>query len=569
MKRNTEYQTREIRDLRDMLNQSAVLFKDNAAFKIKDEQENISTITYSRFKNDVDALGTALIALGLKDKFIAIHSENRYEWGTSYLAVVNGTGVVVPLDKELPVNETENLLLRSNASALIYSGKYEEEFRKLAPSLPNIQYFINMDKVEDEGNFLSYQKLILKGAALLNSGDRSFQDAEIDPNVMKILLFTSGTTDLAKGVMISHNNLCSNLMAVIKVIKIDASDSFLSILPLHHTYECTCGFLAPLYCGCSIAFNEGLKHIGKNLKEYSPTLVLVVPLMLEGMYKKIWDGVAKKGKLKLVKTMLKISNFLMNLGIDLRRKLFGSILESFGGKLRLAVSGAAALEPSVARGLRDFGLHAIQGYGLTECSPIVTANRIDNYKDHSIGLPIPGVEVKLANIDEDGIGELIVRGDNVMLGYFNNPEATSKVIKDGWFYTGDLGTVDEDGFYTITGRKKNVIIAKNGKNVFPEEVEAYLNKSPYILESLVSCKEGKGHDENTVFAQIVPDIEVMKLLLGKEEFGKDEIYSLISAEVKAANKLMSSYKRVDDFEIRDTEFAKTTTKKIKRFVETE
>ena len=567
MKQNAEYKVREISDLKDMLNQSAVLYKDNAAFKIKDENENISSITYSAFKNDVDSLGTALIALGLKDKFIAIHSENRYEWGTSYLAVVNGTGVAVPLDKELPVNETENLLIRSNTSALVYSGRYHEEFKQLAASLPNVKYFINMDADEDEGIFLSYKKLLKKGAALIESGDRSFLDAKIDPKVMNILLFTSGTTDLAKGVMISHNNLCSNLMAVIKVIKIDVSDTLLSILPLHHTYECTCGFLAPLYCGCSITFNEGLKHIGKNLKEYSPTLVLVVPLMLEGMYKKIWDGVAKKGKLKLVKTMLKVSNFLRHLGIDLRSKLFKSILENFGGKLRLAVSGAAALEPTVAKGLRDFGLHTIQGYGLTECSPIVTANRIDNYKDHSIGLPIPGVEVQLVNKDEDGVGEIIVRGDNVMLGYFNNPEATAKVIKDGWFYTGDLGTIDEDGFYTITGRKKNVIIAKNGKNVFPEEVEAYLNKSPYILESLVSGKEGEGHDETTVYAQIVPDLEMMKLLLGKEEFGKDEIHSLISAEVKAANKLMSSYKRVDGFEIRDTEFAKTTTRKIKRFVE--
>ncbi len=567
MRQNAEYKVREISDLKDMLNQSAVLYKDNAAFKIKDESENISAITYAEFKNDVDSLGTALIALGLKDKFIAIHSENRYEWSTSYLAVVNGTGVVVPLDKELPVNETENLLIRSNTAALVYSGRYHEEFKQLAASLPNVEYFVNMDADEDEGIFLSYKKLLKKGAVLMESGDRSFLDAEIDPNVMKILLFTSGTTDLAKGVMISHKNLCSNLMAVIKVIKIDDSDSMLSILPLHHTYECTCGFLAPLYCGCSIAFNEGLKHIGKNLKEYSPSLVLVVPLMLEGMYKKIWDGAAKKGKLKLVKTMLKISNFLRHLGIDLRSKLFNSILESFGGKLRLSVSGAAALEPTVAKGLRDFGLHTIQGYGLTECSPIVTANRIDNYKDHSIGLPIPGVEVKLADTDEDGVGELIVRGDNVMLGYFNNPEATANVLKGGWFYTGDLGTIDEDGFYTITGRKKNVIIAKNGKNVFPEEVEAYLNKSPYILESLVSCKEGNGHDENTVYAQIVPDLEMMKLLLGKEEFGRDEIQSLISAEVKAANKLMSSYKRVDNFEIRDTEFAKTTTRKIKRFVE--
>lgn len=560
------YKVRYIRDLKDMLNQSVQLFGNNTAFLLQDKEGNYTKkVRYTEFKKDVDALGTSFINMGLKGGFIAVMGENRYEWCVTYLAVANGTGVIVPLDKELPVSELQNLLIRSKSVALVYSGKYQEKIEQIKPALTAIKYFINMDLDEDKDSYLSYQKLVEKGKALIEDGDRSFLDSEPDAEKLSILLFTSGTTDLAKAVMLSHKNICSNMMAICKSMYVDDTDSVLSILPLHHTYECTAGFLAMIYNGAMIAFNEGLKHIAKNLKETSPTILIAVPLILESMYKKIWDTAAKKGIDKKLRMAIFISNALRKIGIDLRKKLFKSIIDNVGGRIRLVISGAAAIDPSVSKGFRDMGIFLLQGYGLTECSPIVTCNREKSFKDESIGLPLPGVEVRIDNPGEDGIGELVVRGDNVMLGYYENPEATNKVLKDGWFHTGDLGTVDKDGFFRITGREKNVIVTKNGKNIFPEEVESYLNKSPYILESLVWGAEDED-GETYVWAQIVPDMEIIQ-----GEFGPDispeDIHKLISREVKAANRNMPLYKWVRKFELREKEFEKTTTRKIKRYLE--
>jgi len=322
-----------------------------------------------------------------------------------------------------------------------------------------------------------------------------------------------------------------------------------------------------IYNGCCISFNEGLKHISKNLKEFKPTLLLSVPLILENMYKKIWDQASKKFSLKIkLKVAIVLSNFLLTfLKIDLRKTLFRNILDSVGGRLRIVISGAAAIDPAISKGLTSMGINILQGYGLTECSPIVTVNPLENCRYDSVGKPLPGIEIKIDNPDEEGIGELVVKGDNVMIGYYENPLATEKVLKDGWLYTGDLGYVDDFGFYYITGRKKNVIVTKNGKNIFPEEVEAYLNKSPYILESLVWGKYDENSGETFVNAQIVPDMEIIKQKLKLDNPSYDDIYSLISHEVKAANKNMPSYKHVRSFTIREDEFAKTTTKKIKRY----
>jgi long-chain acyl-CoA synthetase len=567
-KKEKFFETRHITDLKDLLNQSVQLFANNNAFILQDEEGNYTKkVTYKDFKADVDALGTSFINMGLKDKFIAVMGENRYEWCVTYLAVANGTGVIVPMDKELPVAELQNLLNRSRSVALVYSGRYQEKIESIKHSLPSVKYFINMDIEEDKNGYLSYRKLIEKGNSLIASGDTTFIDAKPDPEKLSILLFTSGTTDLAKGVMLSHKNICSNIVSICKTMYIDDTDSVLSILPIHHTYECTCGFLAMIYNGCSISFNEGLKYIGKNLKDAAPSILLAVPLILEAMYKKIWDTAAKKGMDKKLRLAVKISNLLRKVGIDLRKKLFKSIHENVGGRIRLVISGAAAIDPAISKGFRDLGIFLLQGYGLTECSPIVTCNREENFKDESIGLALPGVEVKIADPGPDGIGELAVKGDNVMLGYFENPEATNAVFKDGWFYTGDLGTVDKDGFFRITGRKKNVIVTKNGKNIFPEEVEAYLNKSPYILESLVWGAEDSDYDDTYVWAQIVPDMEQIQDKFGRQDVSKEEIYNLISQEVKEANKNMPLYKRVRRFELREKEFEKTTTRKIKRYVE--
>ncbi len=563
------YNVRPVENLRKMLDRSVELFGEKNAFLLKLSDNNFKEVKYREFKQEVDALGTALINMGLKDSSIALISENRYEWCVSYLSVVNGTGVVVPLDKELPSVEIENLLLRSGAKAVIFSGRHKEEILSLRPALPGLRYLIDMDGLNDTDSILSYRKLVEKGMELLAAGDRSFLDAEIDREAMSILLFTSGTTDLAKGVMLSHKNLCTNLMAVCSVLHIDEKDSSLSILPLHHTYECTCGFLVMIYNGCTIAFNEGLKHISRNLKETSPTILFLVPLILESMYKKIWDQAGKKRGMKIkLKAAIFISDFLYNVfKIDLRKTLFKQIHESIGGRVRLVISGAAAINPQVSKGLRSFGIRVVQGYGLTECSPIVAVNTDKQFKDASIGPSLPGLEIKIDGPEHSGVGEIAVKGDSVMLGYYKNEAATQKVLKDGWFFTGDLGHVDDEGFMYITGRKKNVIVTKNGKNIFPEEVEAYLNKSPYIQESLVWGKYEEESGETYVNAQIVPDFDEIKQKLRMAELSLDDVYRVINAEVRSINRNMPLYKRIRDFSVRENEFAKTTTKKIKRYVE--
>jgi len=569
VKKLDEYSVRKISSLKDMLSQSTELYANENAFLVKISDDNYKGIKYSEFKNDVDALGTALFDMGLKNGYIAVMGENRYEWCVTYLSVVNGTGVIVPIDKELPSSEKSNLLKRSGAGAIIFSGKYHAEMEKIRKEHKSLKYYIDMDLDNDEDGFLSYKNIIEKGRHLLESGNRDYLDLEPDPEGLSILLFTSGTTDLAKGVMLSHKNICSNIMAVSRVMYIDHMDSVLSILPLHHTYECTCGFLAMIYNGCCIAFNEGLKHIGKNLKETKPSILLAVPLIIEGMYKKIWEQAGKK---KGMKTKLKVALFISGVlyslfGVDIRRKLFKPIHDNVGGRIRLVVSGAAAINPDVSKGFRKMGIKVIQGYGLTECSPIVTCNR-DNYlKDASIGLALPDVEIKIADADTNGIGELVTRGDNVMLGYFENTLATEKILKDGWLYTGDLGHVDREGFYYITGRKKNVIVTKNGKNIFPEEVEAYLNKSEFIMESIAYGTDDKASGETIVNALIVPDIEAIKEKHNVDKISENDIYNIINAEVRFVNRAMPLYKRVMGFKIHKDEFEKTTTKKIKRYVE--
>ncbi len=563
------FKVRPVTDLKDMLEQSSRLFGDRDAFWIKAGGGNYTGITYTAFKKDVEALGTAFMQLGLKGGSIAVLGENRYEWCVTYLAAVNGTGIIVPLDKELPVFELENLLVRSKASAIVFSGKHEKDMRQIASTISSVKYYINMDAAQDEQGFLSFRRLLSAGKELLEKGDRSFIDAGVDAEALNILLFTSGTTDLAKGVMLSHKNICTDITSVCSILRIDYNDSVLSILPLHHTYECTCGFLLMLYNGCRISFTEGLKHIAKNLRETSPTILLAVPLILEGMYKKIWEQAAKKrGMTAKLKIALKISSILYNvLKIDVRRKLFNQVHENIGGRIRLVVSGAAAIEPKVSKGFRALGITVLQGYGLTECAPIVTVNQEGAFRDDSIGLLLPGMEARIDSPNSEGVGELVVKGGNVMLGYYENLLATEKVLKDGWFYTGDLCRMDPSGFYYITGRKKNVIVTKNGKNIYPEEVEAYLNKSLYILESLVWGKHDEASEETFVYAQIVPSLENIGEKLGKQDLTPEEIFKVIDAEVKAINRSMPLYKHIRRFTVREEEFVKTSTKKIKRYVE--
>jgi long-chain acyl-CoA synthetase len=566
MKKIPLYEVRQITTLKDMLDSSAEIFSNSTAFLIKTEEGgSYKPVTYSAFRDDVNAFGTALIDLGLLNGRIAIISENRYEWTVTYLAVANGTGVVVPMDKELPVSELKNLLIRSKADAVVYSSGKSADVESIAGDIPNVKYLISMDSDENKGHVYSYKELLKKGYELVREGNRKFVDADIDKHAMSILLFTSGTTDKSKAVMLSHHNICSNLMDMCSMLFIGEEDVFLLVLPLHHTYACTCGFLCQIYRGCTIAFCEGLRHVAKNLKESGTTILLAVPLILEAMYKRIWDQASKNPEtLRKLKLGLRISRILRIVGIDIRRKLFKQIIDNFGGKIRMFISGGAAIDPQVVRGFQDFGIQCLQGYGLTECSPIIALNRNCYYKNESAGLPLPHTEIKIYNPNEEGIGEIIAKGPNIMLGYYENEQATKEAIVDGWFHTGDLGYMDSENFVHITGRQKNVIVTKNGKNIYPEEIEALLGRSPYIAESIVYGKTGKGTGEIEVAAEIYPNMEKVSEALGIENPPREKIRELLNAEVHKVNKMLVLYKYIRHFTVRDKEFEKTTSRKIIR-----
>jgi long-chain acyl-CoA synthetase len=398
----------------------------------------------------------------------------------------------------------------------------------------------------------------------IKQGVTDFLEAKIDNKEVRIILFTSGTTDLSKAVMLTHWNISYNIMNSCKMILVSPEDRFFSVLPLHHTYECTAGFLVPIYRGASVAYCEGLRYIAKNMQEAKPTMILAVPLLFENMYNKIWESIRKENKEKAVKIILGISEFLLKLGIDIRPKVFKKIHDNFGGRLRIGISGAAALDKETARGFRKFGIHLIQGYGLTECSPLAALNRDVYYNDAAAGREVPGIQLKIDEPNGEGVGEILVKGDNVMMGYYNNEEATKKTLKNGWLYTGDLGYLDNDGFLIITGRKKNVLITKNGKNVYPEEIETLLNHRELIKESLVYQKDTKEADDTTIAASIVPKYEVIDQKFGElsEEAIKDKMWE----EIKEVNSNLVSYKHIKEFEIRKEEFEKTTTMKIKRYL---
>lgn len=565
MKKDKLYPVRQISTIKEMLEQSCEIYADKNAFlrKLK-KGEDYTGVTYAQFKKDIWAYGTALNAIGLKDgKRIAVIGENRYEWVLSYMAAVNGDTMFVPIDRELASEDIKNLLKIAKVSAIAYSPKIAAKLEGVKEEIPQIECMISMDATDEKAD-KTVAGLIEEGNKLIAEGNTSFDEVKIDPNEAKIMLFTSGTTAMSKGVLLCHRNICANLMSMCSMVNIVPEDVFLSILPPHHTYESTCGILAPLFRGSSIAFNDGLKYIPNNLKESKATVLLGVPAVFELLYKRIWAAARQNGIEGKLKTGLKLSNALRKIGIDKRRSIFKAVHDNFGGQLRLFVSGAAAIDPVVAKGFRDLGILFIQGYGITECSPIVTLNRDINFKDNAAGLPLSCLEVKIDNPNEEGIGEIICKGDNVMLGYYENDEETNKVMKDGWFYTGDLGFIDKDGFIIISGRKKNIIIDKNGKNVYPEELETFLNKNDYILESMVYA-----HEEGDVFeirAQVYPNYPEIELKLGKN-VTDEQIQELMEAAVKEVNERNPVWKYIRKVVVRKEEFTKTTTKKIKRYAE--
>lgn len=563
MKKDKYYEVREISDIREMFCSSVELYADrNACLRKLKRGEPYTGVTYSQLKKDVWALGTAFAKLGLEGKRIAVIGENRYEWMVSYLAVLCGSTTVVPVDRELAGPDIINLLKIAEVSAVVYSPKIASKLENAKSEVPSIEYMIAMDTSVDAP--YDFASLVESGEIEINSGNKVFDNVKINPEEARIMLFTSGTTAMSKAVLLSHKNIVTNIMSMCKMVYIGPDDVFLSVLPPHHTYESTCGVLCPLYRGSAVAFNDGLKYIPNNLKEGGITVLLGVPAIFELLYKRLWATIRSKGMEGKLKKGLKISGALRKVGIDARRKIFKAIIDNLGGKIRLFVSGAAAIDPAVAKGFRDFGIMFIQGYGITECAPIVTLNRDVNFKDNAAGLPLSCMEVKIDNPNDEGVGEIICKGDNVMLGYYQNEEETANVIKNGWFYTGDLGYIDEDGFIIIAGRKKNIIIAKNGKNVYPEELETFINKSDYVVESMVyACEDG---DDVEIHAQIYPNYPELELKLGKDA-DDEQIQQLIQSIVDDVNKRNPTWKYIRKVIVRKEEFQKTTTKKIKRYVE--
>ncbi len=561
------YNVMKFDNLKEMLQKSGEKFGERPAYIFKTGQPGkFKEITHKEFREEINSLGTSLINMDLKDKRIAVISENRYEWGMAYLAIATGTGVVVPLDKALPNNEIENLIIRSEVEAIFYSKKYDEIMNSIKEkNNTNVKYFISMDLKKEENGIYSQKELVEKGKKLIDSGNREFIDSKIDNEKMGIMLFTSGTTAMSKAVMLSHKNICSNLIDIASTIKIDENDRLLSFLPLHHTFECTVGFLYPILKGASIAFCEGIRHIGDNIKEYQISAMISVPILYENMYKKVIKGIEKKGKLESVKKGIKISQFLLKLKIDIRKKIFKEIHDNLGGKARLFVAGGAALDPETEKGFNELGITMYQGYGLTETSPVIAAEDDKYQKIGSIGKAFPSLDVKIENPNEDGIGELLVKGPTVMIGYYNNEEATKETIdEEGWLHTGDLAKIDDEGYIFICGRKKFVIVLKNGKNIYPEELETLVNKIDGVKESFIY---GKPEDDGDykICAKIVYDKENCNKIYGTEN--EEELKKLIWKEIKKVNKTMPAYKYIREISLTKVELIKTTTQKIKRFEE--
>lgn len=566
MKKPKLYEVDKITDLRDMLLRSVRLYGENKAFLRKHKRgEPYEQVTFNEYKKDVWALGTALIKLGLGGKKVGIVGENCYEWITSYMAVACGGMTVVPLDRELADEDLTNLIKISDLSAVIFSAKTAQKLKSVRTLAPECEKLISMSKTDVFDDILNVSELIDIGMHDIENGNDSYDNIKIDSESPSILLFTSGTTAMSKGVVLCHRNIVSNVMAMCSMIKVYTSDVFLAILPPHHTYQCTCGMMAPIYLGACVAFNDGLKYIQSNLKESKATIMLGVPAVFEMMYKRIWSSARSNGLENKLRKGIKMSNMLLKVGIDKRRKIFKSVIDNFGGELRLFISGAAAINPDVSKGFRDMGINFIQGYGITECSPIVALNCDDYYKDNAAGIPLSCLEVKLWNENSDGVGEIICKGSNVMLGYYENEEETKSVLKDGWFYTGDLARIDRDGFIIIEGRKKNIIIAKNGKNVYPEELESILNNSEYVAESMVYGVDDESGDTE-IRVQIFPDMNAIKMRLGSD-VSSDKVQELMESVVSDVNKRNPIWKYIRKVIVRNEEFAKTTTQKIKRYVE--
>ncbi len=535
-------------------------------------KDDWTEITYNQFKNEVIGFGTALTRkLNLKDSKIVIIGENTHHWYVSYMTMLCGVGVAVPVDKELPENEIENVIRRAKASAVIFSTKKADVIKKVSENLPDVKYFIQMNSSNElNGRFIGLDYLIEEGKALVKGGDNSFMNIEIDSEEFKVLIFTSGTTSNAKGVMLCNRNLAQNVNAATAYVKLTPEDRLMSILPLHHTYESSIGFLLPYAVGCSISVCQGLKHIVSDLKETKPTALLTVPLLVENLYRKINANIKKSKKDGLVNSMIHLTNALKAVGVDIKRKVFNEIYENLGGRIRIIVSAAAPIDAKIGKWIEDIGILFLQGYGLTETAPIAALTPDFDTKVGSAGKAVICAELKIDNPNENGEGEVLIKSKTLMLGYYEDEEATKEAIfeenGERWFHSGDVGYMDDEGFLYITGRSKNVIVTQNGKNIYPEEIELLLGKYNEIKECMVYGKEVEGEKELTITARVIPNYEEIEEKYGKD-LDEDKIYKIIWDKIKEVNKGLTSYKAIKKLEIKHDDFVKTTTMKIKRFEE--
>ena len=548
----------KISSIKEMLEIAVKEAGDKNAFEYKDEKANnkIAKVTYKEFVRDTEELGTALASLGMENKHIAIIGENSYKWLTVYLTVLKSTGVFVPIDRELPCKDIINVLKHSDSEVLFYSEKYEKWIQEIKTNVPNIKFFIGLNRQKHEDNILSYDVFKETGKTVLEQGSKIYTDLKDDENKLKLLVYTSGTTGTPKGVMLTEHNLISVVYYGLQVA--DIGDKCLSVLPYHHTYEAVAGILVELHNHSTICINDSLKNVLKNLQLFKPYFIYLVPAFTEVFYKNIWNTAKKTGKDKALKKLIPISNGLRATGIDLRTKLFKSIHEAFGGNLKEIICGGAPIRPEIGKFFNDIGITLLNGYGITECSPLVSVNRIKFNDSNTVGVILPCCEVKFENVNSDGDGEICVKGDIVMQGYYKDDERTKKVLKDGWFNTEDYGSINKKGQLIINGRKKNLIVLDNGKNIYPEEIENYILGIDYVQEVVVKGIKNNIGQEVSLCAEVFLNDEKVK------EMKVENINEKLKADIAEVCKELPIYKKIADIEIRKEEFEKTTTKKIKR-----
>lgn len=560
----------EMETLKDLILKKCEIYKDQTAIIEKNKKTNkFEEIKYSKLREDVLSFGTSLLKkLNLNDQKVAVIGENSYKWFVTYMATICGVGIIVPLDKELPSNEILNLIERSKSKCIVYSNKKKEIIDELRGSLPKDMIYIEMEKEKSDEISYSFDELVHEGKELIDTGYHEYIDKNIDPNEFKILLFTSGTTSKSKGVMLSHGNLASNVNSAAYAYKEELKLRFLSFLPMHHTYEFTVTYLAVLSQGGSIGICEGLKYIIQNLTELKPNALACVPLLVDNIKKKLEKGIKKENKQGLVDKVVKLTSFMGNAKTEVRRKIFKKIHENLGGNLKYILVGAAPTDKDTIDFMEGLGFIILQGYGLTETSPLIAGTLVKTRKSGTVGVPIKDVEVRI-DLKEDEIensGEIMVKGPNVMLGYYENDEETKKVLKKGWFYTGDIGYFDNQGNLVISGRTKNVIVTQNGKNIYPEELENKINKIPLVAESMVYGLE-EGNNELLVAAKVTLDEEYIEETYTSNRPSDEQIHELIWEEIKKINRTLVPYKAIKKLEVKKDEFEKTTTLKIKRFIE--